>query len=330
MTNSPQKNFSPGLASPKDVFLHLAMVAALYISVFSFITLLFQYINVLFPDQLNFYIRGILNSISWSTAALVIVFPVFLSASWFIEKEFVKHPDKREFLIRKWLLYLTLFIASVAVTIDLVALVFNFLSGELTMRFLLKVIVIFGIAGGVFWYYLWNLRNGGGEVARKLSKKIAIGVSLFVVVAIVSGFFIVGTPAHQRRVRFDEKRVSNLQIIQNHIVNYWREKGELPEKLENLEDSISGFTPPLDPRTTEPYKYKVLELFTFELCAVFETSSNVSLRSVVNVEPIALGPRGFEGNWEHSEGETCFERTIDPDLYGDDSFPIPIKERLIR
>jgi membrane protein YqaA with SNARE-associated domain len=49
-----------------------------------------------------------------------------------------------------------------AVTIlagDLIALVYNLLGGEFTTRFLLKVATVAVIAGGVFGYYLSDLRQ---------------------------------------------------------------------------------------------------------------------------------------------------------------------------
>lgn len=49
--------------SPKDVFLNILSILTLYISAGSFLTLLFQYINIFFPDPLqHFYeVRNDLN-----------------------------------------------------------------------------------------------------------------------------------------------------------------------------------------------------------------------------------------------------------------------------
>ena len=137
-------------ASPKDVFMHLLSIVTLYVSVVSFIALLFQYVNVLFPDQLNFYYTSALNTIRQSTASLVVVFPVYILVSWLLGRDFAREPGKREIKIRKWLLYLTLFIATITIIVDLVTLVYNFLSGELTVRFLLKVMAVLIVAAAVF------------------------------------------------------------------------------------------------------------------------------------------------------------------------------------
>jgi hypothetical protein len=42
---------------------------------------------------------------------------------------------------------------------DVANLVFSVLGGELTARFLLKVLTVGGLAGTAFWYYLSDLRR---------------------------------------------------------------------------------------------------------------------------------------------------------------------------
>ena len=54
---------------------------------------------------------------------------------------------------------LTLFVAAVVLIVDMITLVNNVLGGELTLRFLLKVLVAALIAGSIFGYYLWDLRK---------------------------------------------------------------------------------------------------------------------------------------------------------------------------
>lgn len=149
-------------ASPKDIFVHLLAILTLYTSAASFIALIFQYINVLFPDPLEFNSYSLSSSYSiirWSISSLIVVFPVYLLTSRFLNKEYAATPTKSRFLIRKWLIYLTLFAAALIIIGDLIALINNLLSGELTVRFLLKVLTVFFVAGSVFSYYLWELKK---------------------------------------------------------------------------------------------------------------------------------------------------------------------------
>lgn len=148
--------------SPKDVFLNLLAIITLYVSAGSFLTLLFQFINLYFPDPLTDfeYVRsGAFSTLRWSLAILVIVFPVYAGTTWSLAQGFVRLPSKRSLNIRKWLIYFTLFAASVIIIGDLVVLVYNLLSGELTIRFLLKIAAVFLVAGATFWYYFWEVRN---------------------------------------------------------------------------------------------------------------------------------------------------------------------------
>ncbi len=149
-------------ASPKDVFLQLLSMVAFYTTVISFLVLVFQYINLGFPDPLEagYYARdAAMSSIRWSIATLVVVFPAYIVLSWFINKQYALDPEKRNIRIRKWLTYLTLSIAAIVVVGDLVTLVFNFLEGDLTARFLLKVLAVFFAAGSSFIYYFWDIRR---------------------------------------------------------------------------------------------------------------------------------------------------------------------------
>jgi hypothetical protein len=68
-------------------------------------------------------------------------------------------PSKRSSRIRRQLTYLTLFIASCLLIGDVTTLIYSFLGGELTMRFVLKVLTIAAIAGTAFWYYLNDVRD---------------------------------------------------------------------------------------------------------------------------------------------------------------------------
>ncbi len=148
--------------SPKDVFLHLLAIIALYASAGSFIALLFQYISIFFPDPLEFNAYAIASAygaIRFNIASLVVVFPLYIWTSWFLNKSYLKNPSKRNLRIRKWLIYFTLFAAALIIAGDLVALINNLLSGELTARFLLKAAAVLFVAGSAFGYYFWDLKS---------------------------------------------------------------------------------------------------------------------------------------------------------------------------
>lgn len=147
----------------------------------------------------------------------------------------------------------------------------------------------------------------------------------YIVIAVVSasviaGFFIVGSPGRERTRRFDDERLNHLQVIQGEIINYWQSKSQLPPGLEDLTDSIRGFRAPHDPETNEPYVYNRKDDLLFELCGTFSLPSEgyneVSFAVPTKPELVrAPYPPDLYSTWEHGIGYTCFERTIDPDIY---------------
>lgn len=303
----------------KDFFLHLLWISMLYTSMISLITLLFQYIDVKFPDALDFHYISSLEIIRNSMATLIVVWPVYLIVSHFIRKDMAKSPEKAGMWVRKWLMYLTLFVSSITIIVDLVILINNFLGGELTTRFGLKVLAILAIAVCVFWYHLWDLKTEGA-INSKAPRNIASISSITIVLIIIGGFFLVGTPSKQRELRFDDQRVEDLSIIQYEILNYWQTKRELPENLESLSNELTGYVLQNDPETDLPYEYQIISDLQFELCATF-THESYDHGMNKDYESRADYPmRGYMQTeyFNHSAGRECFTRTIDPELYPED------------
>lgn len=147
--------------SAQEAFMYLVLFLTLYISAIGLGTLLFQFINRWLPDPLlNDYSRfGSLGLIRQATASLIIAYPIFLAMTISLRRAIVRDPEKRSSKIRKWLTYITLFIAAGIIIGDLITLVMSFLNGDLTLRFILKVLTIGGIAGTIFGYYLWDLKR---------------------------------------------------------------------------------------------------------------------------------------------------------------------------
>lgn len=147
--------------SAREAFLYLVLFATLYVSAWHLGSLLFDLINRAFPDPADpsHAIAQIAHSMRWSVASVIIAFPVFLFVARYLGHELARHPVKRLSAVRRWLTYLTLFLAAAALIGDMITLVYNVLGGELSTRFVLKVIVAAVIAGAIFGYYLLDLRR---------------------------------------------------------------------------------------------------------------------------------------------------------------------------
>ena len=296
----------------REAFLYLISFITLYISAFSFGVLVFAFIDKFLPDLLQyggFFPRGLTTAL----ASLIIAFPLYLFMMWRLAKAAAKDPERRQSKVAKWLTYITLVIAAGIIIGDLIAVLASLLSGELTTRFLLKAFTILAITGSIFGYYLWSLQREEkekGELAasapraqageKPMAAKIFTGaVVVSVALTVLYGLMLVGTPAQQRLLQFDERRISDLQQITFAIDSYWERSKELPEVLEDLRDARYYVQSITDPKTGEPYEYIILTEDTYQLCAIFETDTASS--------QYQEKPRAFsEELWNHGIGRACF------------------------
>jgi len=146
--------------SAREVFVYLILFAALYGTAFSIGSLLFELINRKFPDPLwQTSIQMSNNNIRWDMAWIIVAFPLFMLTFRSVNRAITADPTKRASRPRKWLTYLTLFFAGACLIGDAATLVYNLLGGELTIRFVLKVATIAVMAGGVFTFFLSEMRR---------------------------------------------------------------------------------------------------------------------------------------------------------------------------
>jgi len=293
----------------RDVFMYLLVVVVLTMSTVSLGALLFDFINIYLPDQ----VRGIcaydgcIGAVNTEVAVLLVAFPVLVWAWRFIRRDVAAQPAKGDLWVRRWMLYLTLFVSGITAIIDLISLINGWLNGELTLQFLLKVLVVLGIAVGVFMYFLRELRQESGGMQKWIAWKAAV----IVVLALVAGIWT-SAPWEARDRAADRDRIYALQGIQSEIVNFWQSKEHLPASLGELDDPIKSYRVPTDPVTGAAYGYERTGATAFKLCAVFVTDTP---GSGSEVRPVMYPGDPYAADWGHDAGAVCFERTIDPQLY---------------
>lgn len=151
--------------SAREAFFYLVMFATLYISSISFGSILFDFVNHWLPDpsEYGYMAELTISSLRGELASLIVAFPIFYGLAIYLRKMLGKRPEKRESGVRKWLTYMTLFIAAGVIIGDLIAVLSGLLGGELTARFTAKVLIVFLIAVSIFGYYLWDLRTDEKE-----------------------------------------------------------------------------------------------------------------------------------------------------------------------
>jgi hypothetical protein len=161
ITASEQKSLKK--ASPKDFFLHLFTVGLLYYSAVSFLLLVFQLVDKYFPEMTtvygDYYATGFSdNAIRFSISSLIVLFPLFLFLNRYLHRQYEKDSDKKHLRIRKWLVYLTLFISAITLAGDLIAIINKFLEGFPSVSFAIKAASILIVAGGIFYYYVVDIK----------------------------------------------------------------------------------------------------------------------------------------------------------------------------
>lgn len=147
----------------RDAFFHLLTFGALYTCTTSLILLFFTYINFAFPDPAWRISQSMLEeimSITRAQLAIVIVsFPIFLVLWHFLLREVRRDPEKAKGAIRRWLVYLSIFVGALTLAGDVMTLIYFLLEGQLTVRFLLKAAALFLIAGSLVLYLALTVQS---------------------------------------------------------------------------------------------------------------------------------------------------------------------------
>ena len=126
----------------------------------------------------------------------------------------------------------------------------------------------------------------------------SVAMSMVVIVAVVWGVAVVGTPTTARLQRFDHQRLEDLRTIFREVQSLCQDpdikeelKRVLPDTLDELATLARSERINLtDPQTGRPYIYTVKDATTYELCATF------SLERDSDAEVF----------WNHPPGKHCF------------------------
>ena len=137
----------------------------------------------------------------------------------------------------------------------------------------------------------------------------AVVVTVLVIAVVAVGLLLGGSPAEQRLLRFDERRVADLRMLARAVRVHWNRAGELPVALSELADGQNLDRLPLDPATREDYDYAVTGADGFRLCASFVRPS---------VNPVA------QEFWVHTAVRHCFEFELGGPLQ-EDLLVVPVR-----
>ncbi len=331
-------------ATAKDFFVNLGVFVVLYTLVGTFLTFMFSVINSVFPDTRDIYnyYDPYGSSMRLSVSILIVATPLLIYLLRIVHKTIAEDPAKKDIWVRRWGLYLTLFLAIIMLAVDVVTFINSFLGGETATRFIWKVVLTLIVGVILVWYTRADLKNKFSE-NRKLAQGTSWAFLVIIVATIIFGFTLIGSPTTIRNIRDDNQRESDLSVLNSRITNYYQSKnGTLPETLAaiNLGDPYANMLPK-DPETKMDYKYVVVKadapyttgqylvatssFAAFKLCANFAEDSEIDKRlqgtggrggGMTSAPALDYSYGYYEGQFQkHPAGEHCFDVSIDPQRY---------------
>lgn len=120
-----------------------------------------------------------------------------------------------------------------------------------------------------------------------------------VVLAVVSGLVLLGSPGEAHVRRLDERRVADLREIALGMDLYRTKHDRLPDSIGDLWSDPNARLRLRDPITSKAYEYRVLGPNTYELCARFERGTT---------DPLDRTEWFDDASWNHGTGRQCFQR----------------------
>lgn len=312
-----QQNNKEKKGSAKDVFLHLFSMVTLYVSVISFLIVIFQIINITIPDVVQrdflYYKDSAKKLLRGGLSFLVVMFPAYILSVKYLKKDYLFQGEHVGLRIRTWLTYLTLFLSSTLILFTLGITLNTYLEGEMTARFLLKVLSVFFVAISAGLFYLKDVRESPKKQLDTYLGFIVIIVGILtVILALVFG----GSPKNARQVRFDEQRLQDLQQIESFVLQTWEQKNALPDSQESMIERFPDVEIPRDPETQLPYRYEKVSATIFHICATFSTERKLDSRYWMEQSRSLFVKNNTEyrlkgQSWDHPAGDHCFRREIE-------------------
>jgi hypothetical protein len=159
--------FSPPVPRPRqrvtarDSFTYAILFTALCFSASYLVSLIHATLDIALPDNADhaYLLTRAEKRIRWAISVLLVAAPVFYWLTVHTNRLIAADASHRRSLVRNWFTYIALFLTALAFFGDASYVIYNFLNGEITLRFLLKALTVAMVAGGVFWFYLEDAKR---------------------------------------------------------------------------------------------------------------------------------------------------------------------------
>jgi hypothetical protein len=302
----------------------LSLVALIFVSV-SVGLISFGIISQTVADALalNSY-NNFNGQYRFAISALLIATPIFYVINNLISRGLKSKELDQESGIRRWLTYLILLVSSVTVLGVFISVINNFLSGEMTLSFVLKALTMLIISGSVFSFYLYDIRRADATQKDKVVKIFFFASLVLIVAAFVAAWFFMESPREARNRRLDQIVINNIYSLESAVNSYYDTKNVLPNSLDDIKNSPeiyynSAEEAMVDPETGTAIKYIKIDATHFEFCATFRTSSYEEN----GTRPTMAYANGSK---EHEAGYQCFKSQVwnEPDAINEKIMAQPV------
>lgn len=133
----------------------------------------------------------------------------------------------------------------------------------------------------------------------RLGRWLLVAAGIAIIATVAAALWVMGSPGAQRLVRLDQRRVQDLQQVEQAIDLHFRRHDALPADLAALATQPGVRLAVADPVDGAAYGYEATGPRSYRLCARFDTDTAQA--------PDGARPWGGH-DWSHGAGRHCFER----------------------
>lgn len=301
------------LHSAVIAFLYLLTLVTLGFTAFAIGDILFSLITKYVPDPLLDNTAWAYRDLKFSIASLIITAPLFIVLANYIQKYIKSERISLESQVRKWLSFVTIFIASCIIIGVLIGIIVNYLDGNLSLRMFLELVVVLAISTMILLYNIFDIRRQDvpkKNILRMVFNWVVIPLSI---ISLVIAFFLVESPTQARSRRVDEKTMNTMSQIKSGLENYYYNDKNLPNDLDTLKNQGDKYYIYAEDFSTidkdHVISYERLEANRYTMCADFLLSSEQIKEITYDTYMAEMFP--------HNAGNNCFtyELKADPNGY---------------
>jgi len=261
----------------KYSFYYLLSLVALIFTAISAGLIIFGIIDRSVADALvQDYYRNLDGQFKFAISALLVAGPIYYLSTSLINKGLKKEELTLDSPLRRWLTYLIIFVNALIILGVFIGTVYNFLSGALTARFLLKLLSVLVIASAIFSYYFYDIKKKAVLAKDRFNRYFALISAVLLSVIFISAWFFVELPADARAKRLDQNLMNNIYQLENAVNNYHALYNYLPSNLEELKSDQDIYLEDRylsDPETGRLIEYRLEDDNHFSFCAEFRRAS---------------------------------------------------------